>query len=141
MQSNKRRDTKPELAIRKQLFARGARYRVDYPLWFDRRRHADIVFPKQKIAVFIDGCFWHGCTEHYTAPQANAEFWRKKVLGNRSRDNDTNERLTELGWLVLRFWEHEAASAVVEVILAARDDGWADPRASASATHISTAAQ
>src|SRR5690349_3818914 len=79
MQSNKRRDTKPELAIRQLLFARGARYRVDQPLWFDKRRHADIVFPRQKIAVFIDGCFWHGCMEHYTAPKANMEFWHEKV--------------------------------------------------------------
>jgi DNA mismatch endonuclease (patch repair protein) len=128
MQSNRRRDTKPELAIRKQLFAQGARYRVDYPLWFDRRRRADIVFPKQRIAIFIDGCFWHGCTEHYTAPKANMEFWSEKVSGNRSRDQDTNERLAQAGWLVLRFWEHETPGGVVDAVLAARSARSSDPQ-------------
>ena len=119
MQSNVRRDTKPELAIRKRLYARGARYRVDYPLWFDRRRRADIVFTRHKVAVFVDGCFWHGCASHYTSPKANAAFWRAKIVANRLRDHDTNERLTEAGWIVLRFWEHTAPDAVVEEVLAA----------------------
>lgn len=82
MRSNKRRDTRPELAIRRLLFHAGARYRVDVPLWFDRRRRADIVFPKAKLAVFIDGCFWHGCITHYSAPRANASYWRDKLESN-----------------------------------------------------------
>lgn len=138
MKSNRRRDTRPELAIRKQLFAQGVRYRVDYPLSFDKRRRADIVFPRQRIAVFIDGCFWHGCTEHYAAPRTNMEFWSRKVAGNRSRDQDTNERLAEAGWLVLRFWEHEAPGVIVETVLAARACR-SESRRSPSAIHRSRA--
>lgn len=121
MRSNRRRDTKPELAVRRLLFLAGARYRVDVPLWFDRRRRADIVFPARKLVVFIDGCFWHGCEKHYSAPQANAEYWRNKVLSNRRRDAETTKRLTQDGWLVLRFWEHDDAAEVAAAILAARE--------------------
>lgn len=79
MVANRRRDTSPELALRSALHRSGLRFRVDQPLPFDRRRRADIVFPRQKIAVFVDGCFWHGCPEHYSAPKANADLWREKV--------------------------------------------------------------
>ena len=82
MLGNRRRDTAPELLIRRLLHAQGLRYRVDWPLPFDRRRRADIVFTRQKVAVFIDGCFWHGCPEHYIAPRANGEFWADKVARN-----------------------------------------------------------
>ncbi len=107
MLGNRRRDTTPELLIRRLLHAQGLRYRVDWPLPFDRRRRADIVFTRQKVAVFIDGCFWHGCPEHYIAPKENAEFWAKKVATNVARDRDTDSRLVTLGWTVLRIWEHE----------------------------------
>lgn len=116
MLGNRRRDTAPELVIRRLLHSHGLRYRVDWPLPFDRRRRADIVFTKQKVAVFIDGCFWHGCPEHYIAPRANSEFWADKVAGNEARDRDTDHRLFELGWTVLRFWEHEDARVVARQV-------------------------
>lgn len=95
------------MALRRALHAAGLRYRVDVPLPFDRRRRADIVFPRARVAVFVDGCFWHGCPEHYVAPKANAAFWRGKVEANRARDRDTDRRLHELGWIVVRVWEHD----------------------------------
>lgn len=114
MKSNRRRDTKPELAIRRLLHARGLRYRVDLPLEFDRRRRADIVFPAAKLIVFIDGCFWHGCDQHYSVPATNAEFWATKRAKNMARDRQTTQRLTEAGWTVKRYWEHEDPAAVVD---------------------------
>lgn len=108
MKANKARDTTPELALRSALHRAGLRYRVDRPLPFDRRRRADIVFPTERVAVFVDGCFWHGCPEHYVAPKANARFWRNKVQANRARDRDTDRRLRDLDWAVVRVWEHEA---------------------------------
>jgi DNA mismatch endonuclease (patch repair protein) len=116
MLGNRRRDTAPELVIRRLLHSHGLRYRVDWPLPFDRRRRADIVFTKQKVAVFIDGCFWHGCPEHYIAPRANSEFWADKVVGNMARDRDTDARLSDLGWIVLRFWEHDSPTRAVRAI-------------------------
>lgn len=107
MLANRRRDTSPEMTLRRALHAAGLRYRVDFPLPFDRRRRADIVFPRQKVAVFVDGCFWHQCPEHYTAPKANSGFWAEKASANVARDRDTDTRLRDLGWTVLRFWEHE----------------------------------
>ena len=129
MLGNRRRDTAPELLIRRLLHAQGLRYRVDWPLPFDRRRRADIVFTKQKVAVFIDGCFWHGCPEHYIAPRANREYWADKVAGNEARDRDTDHRLHDTGWTVLRFWEHEDAGDVarrVELVLR-RSEGSCSP--------------
>lgn len=118
MRSNRRRDTSPELAVRKLLHARGMRYRVDVPLDFDRRRRADIVFPAARLAVFIDGCFWHGCPEHYSVPATNAEFWATKRTKNMARDIETTTRLESDGWHVMRFWEHEAPLAVVDNVTA-----------------------
>lgn len=108
MQANRRRDTRPELAVRRRLHAAGLRYRVDWPLPFDRRRRADIAFTKQRVIVFIDACFWHGCPDHYVPPQSNATFWALKVMGNIERDRDTDRALRLHGWQVVRFWEHEA---------------------------------
>ena len=116
MRSNRRRDTKPELAVRKLLHARGLRYRVDVPLEFDRRRRADIVFPAAKLVVFIDGCFWHGCEQHYSVPATNAEFWATKRTRNAARDVETTERLTSASWTVLRYWEHELPEVVADAI-------------------------
>jgi len=107
MQANRGRDTGPELALRRMLHARGLRYRVDHALPFDRRRRADIVFTRARVAVFVDGCFWHGCPEHGTTPRTNSTFWAAKIARNRARDADTDARLAEAGWTVLRFWEHE----------------------------------
>jgi DNA mismatch endonuclease (patch repair protein) len=104
-----RRDTKPELELRRALFARGLRYRVDAPILPAARRRPDIVFGTAKVAVFVDGCFWHGCPDHATWPKANEAFWREKISTNQLRDRDTDRRLTEAGWLVVRIWEHEDA--------------------------------
>lgn len=116
----RQKGTSAELALRRQLYGRGIRYRVDFEVLRRPRRVADIAFPGLRIAVFVDGCFWHGCSEHATWPKNNADFWRQKIEANRLRDIDTNERLKNDGWLVLRFWEHEladmAASAVEDAI-------------------------
>lgn len=113
MQANKGRDTRPELAIRRLLHADGFRYRVNFRPVPGFRRTADIVFTRAKVAVFIDGCFWHGCPEHYQRPLANRDYWDVKVHHNRARDAETNSALADAGWAVLRFWEHEKAEAVV----------------------------
>jgi len=123
MQSNKSRDTKPELALRSAVHARGLRYRVSAKPLAGVRRTADLVFPRAKVAVFLDGCFWHGCPEHHTVASANAKFWADKVDGNRRRDRDTDGRLAEAGWVSVRVWEHEDASEAarrVEEIVRAR---------------------
>lgn len=114
MLANRRRDTTPEVAVRRALHARGLRFRVDYPVL--PRRRADIVFRKLRIAVFIDGCFWHACPDHRTAAKSNASYWADKLETNARRDRDTNERLVEEGWTVLRFWEHEPVGVVVDCI-------------------------
>lgn len=116
MKGNRRRDTSPEIAVRRILHGMGMRYRVDYSLPFDRRRKADIAFTGVRVAVFIDGCFWHGCPEHYVAPKAHQEYWANKVRGNRARDCDTTERLREQGWVVVRFWEHESPAEVARAV-------------------------
>lgn len=101
------RDTHPEWALRRRLHQRGMRYRVDAPLPGMKRRRADVLFTKSKVAVFVDGCFWHCCPEHGVAPKSNAEWWSTKLGRNVARDLETNEHLRSLGWVVLRFWEHE----------------------------------
>ncbi|MFJ4278858.1 T/G mismatch-specific endonuclease [Streptomyces sp. Ag82_O1-12] len=110
------RDTAPEVAVRRLLHASGFRYRVNVPVPGLPRRTIDIVFPKTKIAVFLDGCFWHGCPQHATHPKANAEWWRAKLEKNMSRDVETTEHLAAQGWTVLRFWEHEPVSGVAQRI-------------------------
>lgn len=116
----RQKGTDAEVALRHEMHRIGLRYRVDYEVLKKPRRVADVVFPGRKIAVFVDGCFWHGCPEHASWPKRNAEFWREKIEANRLRDADTNERLRSLGWTVLRFWSHEspteAARAVARVI-------------------------
>jgi DNA mismatch endonuclease (patch repair protein) len=119
MLSNKSRDTGPELAVRRALHAAGFRYRVDFRPSLELRTRADIVFTRQKIAVFIDGCFWHGCPVHATSPKRNSGYWGPKLARNVERDLEMTSRLEGLGWLVLRFWEHEDVEPVVEAIAAA----------------------
>jgi DNA mismatch endonuclease (patch repair protein) len=99
--------TDAEIALRSEPYRSDLRYRVGYEVLKKPRRVADVVFPGLKIAVFVDGCFWHGCPLHATWPKENAEFWRAKIETNRSRDADTDRRLTELGWVVVRVWTHE----------------------------------
>ncbi|MBF6194152.1 very short patch repair endonuclease [Nocardia sp. CDC186] len=125
MRANRRRDTRPELAIRRLVHAAGLRYRVDYPpLKGNRRMRADLVFTRAKVAVFIDGCFWHGCPEHHRPSRTNAEFWANKISANRERDSRTNTLLRQTGWTVLRVWEHEApdqaAGRIIAAVLEAR---------------------
>lgn len=110
MQGNRSRDTSPELALRRLLHAAGLRYRVHRAPLPELRRRADIVFGPARVAVFIDGCYWHGCPEHYVPPKTNPSYWNPKIAGNMARDRDTDARLAEEGWLVLRFWAHQDAS-------------------------------
>jgi DNA mismatch endonuclease (patch repair protein) len=107
MQGNKSRDTKPELALRRAAHALGLRYRVSVRPLPKVRRTADMVFTKAKIAVFLDGCFWHGCPEHHTKSATNAAYWAEKVMRNRERDAETDRLFVEAGWAVIRVWEHE----------------------------------
>ncbi|ANZ38063.1 very short patch repair endonuclease [Lentzea guizhouensis] len=124
MSKQKSRDTQIEVELRRALFAAGLRYRVHRRPVKGVRREADIVFISAKVAVFVDGCFWHGCPEHATWPKNNAEFWRTKIETNRRRDLDTDEKLADAGWLAVRVWEHEsaadAAARVHEVVLSRR---------------------
>ncbi|MEU4820495.1 very short patch repair endonuclease [Actinomadura sp. NPDC023710] len=126
MESNKGRDTKPELALRRALHARGLRYRVSVRPLPEVRRTADLVFPKAKVAVFVDGCFWHSCPQHRTRPAINAEFWAKKLEGTQRRDAETDQLLAEAGWSVIRVWEHEdlvdAVTRVTAEVQARRAD-------------------
>lgn len=117
MQGNRSRDTSPELAVRRLLHAAGLRYRVDQRPEPSLRRTADIVFTKQRVAVFIDGCFWHACPEHGTRARANAGYWSEKLEQNARRDADTTVRLEEAGWTVLRFWEHEDPTHVANRVV------------------------
>ncbi|MBO3746193.1 very short patch repair endonuclease [Streptosporangiaceae bacterium NEAU-GS5] len=107
MQANRGRDTKPELALRRAVHALGLRYRVSVRPLPRLRRTADIVFTRVKVAVFIDGCFWHGCPEHHTKAATNADYWAEKVRRNRERDAETDRLLMDAGWTVIRVWEHE----------------------------------
>lgn len=119
MQGNRSRDTTPELAVRRLLHASGLRYRVDRRPLNGLRRRADIIFGPAKVAVFIDGCYWHGCPQHYVPPRTNSGYWSPKISGNIARDRDTDARLTATGWLVLRFWEHQPAEDCASQIAAA----------------------
>jgi DNA mismatch endonuclease (patch repair protein) len=120
--ANKGRDTLPELLIRKLLHSEGLRYRVNFRPLPTFRRTADIVFPRARLAVFIDGCFWHGCPVHYQRPGINRDYWDTKVARNRERDVETNEVLIANGWRVFRFWEHEAVADPVAVVNRIRHD-------------------
>jgi DNA mismatch endonuclease (patch repair protein) len=122
MRANKGRDTRPELAVRSAVHALGLRYRVGVRPVAGIRRTADLVFSKPKVAVFVDGCFWHGCAEHHRPAKRNAEFWAAKITGNIGRDADTDARLTLAGWRVIRVWEHEQPSTAAARIQAMVQD-------------------
>jgi DNA mismatch endonuclease (patch repair protein) len=119
MQAARQRDTAPELAVRRILHSEGMRFRVDYLVIPKLRRRADIVFTKAKVAVFVDGCFWHSCPEHRTFPKANAAWWADKLRTNRRRDAETDRTLLKEGWRVVRVWEHESAGEAAARIIAA----------------------
>jgi DNA mismatch endonuclease (patch repair protein) len=133
MVRQRRRDTAPEVAIRRLLFAQGFRYRVDATLPSMRRR-ADLLFKTARIAVFVDGCFWHGCPEHGTRPKSNAAWWAGKLDRNIQRDRDTDQRLVADGWTVVRIWEHEppasAAVKIAGIVQRLVGEGAASPRPS-----------
>ena len=118
MLGNRSRDTQPELLVRRALHARGLRFRVDLRPEATLRTRADIVFTRRRIAVYIDGCFWHGCPLHGTSPKANADYWMPKLARNVERDREATVALEALGWVVLRFWSHEPVDEVVARIAA-----------------------
>jgi DNA mismatch endonuclease (patch repair protein) len=125
MQANRGRDTRPELALRSAVHALGLRYRVGIRPIKEIRRTADLVFPRLRVAVFLDGCFWHGCPDHHRpAKGATAQFWLDKIEGNKRRDQETNQRLRDAGWYVVRVWEHEepagAARRVANLVASRR---------------------
>ncbi|WP_206307706.1 very short patch repair endonuclease [Streptomyces sp. A0958] len=115
------RDTAPEVAVRKLLHASGYRYRLNERVPHMSRRTIDIAFTRAKVAVFLDGCFWHGCPEHATQPRSNAEWWRQKLDRNMARDAETTAHLVAEGWTVMRFWEHQAPAQVAEKVAEAVD--------------------
>ncbi|MEV4134420.1 very short patch repair endonuclease [Dactylosporangium sp. NPDC049742] len=125
MRGNRSRDTRPELAVRSAVHAFGLRFRVCTRPLPEFRRTADLVFTRAKVAVFVDGCFWHGCPAHHTTSVSNASYWADKVTRNRERDRETDLRLTAAGWAVVRIWEHEdvssAALRVADVVRSRRD--------------------
>jgi len=114
MRVQKVRDTGIEVALRRELFRRGLRFRLQSPTVPGTRRRADLEFRTARVAVFVDGCFWHSCPEHRTAPRANAEWWSRKLQDNCDRDADSTRRLAEAGWSVIRIWEHEPADSAAD---------------------------
>jgi DNA mismatch endonuclease (patch repair protein) len=110
------RDGAVEKAVRSALHRRGLRFRVDEPIVPGLRRRADIVFRSTRVAVYVDGCFWHGCPEHRTWPRHNADWWRDKIETNIARDRDTDQRLRAAGWTVVHIWEHEDPGLAAEWI-------------------------
>lgn len=116
MRGNKRRDTAPEMAVRRLVHAAGLRYLVDAKPIAELNRRADLVFTRARVAVFIDGCFWHGCHQHGTSPRTNSAYWSAKIERNKARDLDTDRALLDAGWTVIRVWEHEDPVGVADRI-------------------------
>src|SRR5690242_2852421 len=104
MQRVRQTNTFAETALRRELHALGLRYRVQVPVLSKPRRVADVTFVRSRVAVLVDGCFWHGCPAHATWPKNNADFWRAKIMANQERDRDTDARLRAHGWEVVRVW-------------------------------------
>ncbi len=111
------RDNERERSLRSELHRRGLRFRIYQRLLPPTRRTVDIAFPRARLAVFLDGCFWHGCPVHRSWPRNNAEWWRVKIESNIERDRDTDQRLQRLGWTVLRIWEHETIEVAVDRVV------------------------
>ncbi|WP_421927187.1 very short patch repair endonuclease [Neoaquamicrobium sediminum] len=121
MQRTHGRDNAFEKSVRSLLYARGLRYRIHYPVPGMKRITCDLAMPGMRIAVFLDGCFWHGCEVHPPSVKKNTEFWLEKIARNQARDIRVREHLESIGWTALRFWEHEAAEAILERIVSAAD--------------------
>lgn len=121
MRANRRRDTEPERRVRRLIHAAGLRYRVDLPVKLASTQlvRPDIAFTRARLAIFIDGCFWHGCPEHKGSPKTNAHYWTPKIAGNVDRDQRQTLALVQAGWTVLRFWEHEHPDMVAKEICCA----------------------
>ena len=123
MRSNRRLDTKPEVALRSLLHRSGLRFKKDYPVRLPDGRtvHLDIAFTRKKIAVFVDGCFWHSCPEHGSTPRSNQEYWIPKLNQNVERDKNVGTGLKAKGWQVIRVWEHthpgDAAKQVLDIFI------------------------
>jgi DNA mismatch endonuclease (patch repair protein) len=113
MQAVRRRDTTPEIVIRRGLFEVGLRYRVNSHPVPTLPIKADVIFPRARVAVFVDGCFWHGCPRHFRLPRANTSWWKEKVEDNVRRDRRNTKLLKRSGWRVVRIWEHEVTSGAV----------------------------
>ena len=118
MQSVRQQGTRAEMSLRSALHRRGLRYCVQRNVLADVRRMVDIVFPRARVAIFVDGCFWHSCPVHRTWPKQNDEYWRTKIERNVERDKDTDRRLLQAGWHVLRFWAHEDPTSAATQIAA-----------------------
>lgn len=124
METQRTRDTDPELALRRELHRRGLRYRIHCAPLPDKRFKADIIFPRSRVAIFVDGCFWHSCPDHGVLPKHNRKWWAAKLRTNRDRDARIDAELRAEGWLPVRAWEHHDAVATAENIvnlLAERD--------------------
>ena len=124
MQGNRRADTAPEVALRRALHAAGLRYRKDHMVVSaGGRAKADVVFTRHRVAVFVDGCFWHGCPEHCRLPARNSDYWTAKIGRNRERDERVSGALRADGWQVVRIWEHEDVVVALARVRAALDAG------------------
>lgn len=111
-----RRDTAPEVALRQAMHRRGMRFRVQMKVPGNNRRTIDIAFTRVRLAVYVDGCFWHGCPEHHVRPRANSEWWEWKIARNQARDRDTDQALLVSGWAVHRVWEHELPEQAAYIV-------------------------
>lgn len=135
MSQQRSKNTLPEVLVRRALHRRGRRFRVNYRPEVGLKRTPDIVFTRARVVVFVDGCFWHACPEHGTIPKSNREWWSEKLQGNKSRDKDTDERYRDLGWTVVRVWEHvtpEEAADLIEQVLPPASQALGDQPARAS---------
>lgn len=119
MQAIRSKDTAPEVAVRSALHSAGLRFRKHQRPLPSLRCTADVVFTRARVAVFIDGCYWHGCPEHSSIPRTNTPYWSSKIGGNIERDARNNAALTDAGWLVLRFWEHDDLAEVIDIVASA----------------------
>ena len=135
MRRQRRADTGCELALRRELWGRGLRYRVDVRPEPTVRRRADVVFRRARVAIFVDGCFWHSCPEHGSTPKTHQHWWAQKLARTMERDRETDRILEEAGWTVIRVWEHEdpkaAADRVAQLIernIASHQGGTGEPR-------------
>lgn len=117
-----RSGTAPELRLRKLLHAQGLRYRVNAPVVGLPRRRIDILFTRARLAVSVDGCFWHGCPDHWVEPKTNRDWWAWKIATNRARDADTDRLLAQLGYVSLRIWEHTPPELAAHVVMSSLEE-------------------